>query len=238
MGKRGRRAAGALTGLVTAGFMFVGAAAPTIPAAVDYLPLDKRDARALLRTVTHRVMSFGCASANNGTAVALDDGTLVTAAHVVTGTRLINVVPDLGPTTVATAAVAATHDLAVLQRPPAPSASSGGPAGVPLAPEDPPGGTEVRVAGYPHGQLSLSIVDAVVDDVGDGRELGMTGPVLRVRTRAATGMSGGPVLDPAGRLAGILVATRSGTSESFAIPASTIRAALAEGVSQPPPGAC
>ena len=66
MGKRGRRAAGALTGLATAGFMFVGAAAPTIPAAVDYLPLDKRDARALLRTVTHRVMSFGCASANNG----------------------------------------------------------------------------------------------------------------------------------------------------------------------------
>lgn len=232
MGKRGRRLAGALTGVVTACFTFVGAAAPTTPAAVDYLPVDRRDAQALLRRVTQRVMSFGCATANNGTAVDLDDGTILTAAHVVAGTRLINVVPDLGPTTVATAAVSATHDLAVLRQAPTPT------RGVALAPDDPPAGTRVLVAGYPHGQLSLAIGSAVVDGWVDGRSVGQVGPLLRVRTRASTGMSGGPLLDPAGRLAGVLVATRAGTDESFAIPASTIRSVLAAGVAQPPAGGC
>ncbi len=235
MGTRGRRLAGMLTAVVTTCFVFVGAAAPTTPAAVDYLPIDRRDAQALLRQVTQRVMSFGCAAANNGTAVSLDDGTVLTAAHVVTGTRLINVVPDLGPTTVATAEVSSAHDIAVLRQPPSPSPSHG----VRLAPEDPLAGTRVLVAGYPHGQLSLVVGSAVIDGWVDGRSLGQAdGPVLRVRTRAATGMSGGPLLDPAGRLAGILVATRSGTDESFAIPASTIRAALVAGVTQPPAGGC
>ena len=232
MGTRGHRLAGALTGVITACFTFVGAAAPTTPAAVDYLPLERREANALLRRVTQRVMSFGCAASNNGTAVALDDGTLVTAAHVVAGTRLINVVPDLGPTTIATAAVAPVHDLAVLHQ------STRQDKGIPLAADDPVPGTEVRIAGYPHGQLSLVIGEAVVDGVIDGRTLGMEGSLLQVRTRATTGMSGAPLLDPAGRLAGILVATRSGTAESFAIPASTIRTALAAGVNQPPAGDC
>jgi S1-C subfamily serine protease len=238
MGTRGRRLAGTLTAVVTACFAFVGAAAPTTPAAVDYLPLDRRDAQALLRQVTQRVMSFGCAAANNGTAVSLDDGTVLTAAHVVTGTRLINVIPDLGPTTVATAEVSSTHDLAVLRQPP-PSSPSSAARGVRLAPDDPPAGTHVLVAGYPHGQLSLTVGSAVIDGWVDGPSVGQSaGRVLRVRTRAATGMSGGPLLDPAGRLAGILVATRSGTDESFAIPASTIRAALVAGVTQPPAGDC
>lgn len=232
MGTRGHRLAGALTGVVTACFAFVGAAAPTTPAAVDYLPLERRDANALLRRVTQRVMSFGCAASNNGTAVQLDDGTLVTAAHVVTGTRLINVIPDLGPTTVATAEVAATHDLAVLRQ------TTVSPHGVPLAPDDPPAGTTVYVAGYPHGQLSLVIGEATIDGWVDGRTVGQTGRLLRVRTRAATGMSGGPLLDPAGQVVGVLVATRSGTTESFAIPASTIRDALAAGMTPPPAGGC
>jgi S1-C subfamily serine protease len=236
MGTRGHRLAGTLTAVVTVSFAFVGAAAPTTPAAVDYLPIERRDAQALLREVTQRVMSFGCAAANNGTAVSLDDGTVLTAAHVVTGTRLINVIPDLGPTTVATAEVSATQDIAVLRQPPSPSPSA---RGVRLAPEDPPAGTHVLVAGYPYGQLSLAVGSAVIDGWIDGRSVGQSaGPVLRVRTRAATGMSGAPLLDPAGRLAGILVATRSGTDESFAIPASTIRATLAAGVTQPPAGGC
>ena len=235
MGTRGRRLAGTLTAVVTTCFAFVGAAAPTTPAAVDYLPIDRRDAQALLRQVTQRVMSFGCAAANNGTAVSLDDGTVLTAAHVVTGTRLINVIPDLGPTTVATAEVSSTHDIAVLRQPMSPAPAHG----IRIAPDDPPAGTHVLVAGYPHGQLSLAIGPARIDGWVDGRSVGQSaGPVLRVRTRAATGMSGGPLLDPAGRLAGILVATRSGTDESFAIPASTIRAALAAGVTQPPTGGC
>jgi S1-C subfamily serine protease len=234
MGKRGSRLAGVLTGVVTACFTFVGAAAPTTPAAVDYLPLERRDAHALLRKVTPRVMSFGCAASNNGTAVALDDGTLVTAAHVVAGTRLINVIPDLGPTTVATAEVEETHDLAVLHgRDP-----GSGVRGVELTADDAPAGTHVFVAGYPHGQLSLSIGTAVIDGWVDGRTVGQQGRLLRVRTRAATGMSGGPVLDLAGHLVGILVATRSGTTESFAIPASTIRDTLAAGVTHPPPVGC
>lgn len=234
MGTRGHRLAGALTGVITACFTFVGAAAPTTPAAVDYLPLERREANALLRRVTRRVMSFGCAAANNGTAVALANGTVVTAAHVVAGTRLINVVPDLGPTTIATAAVAPVHDLAVLHG----SGDPSGARGVKLAREDPPPGTAVLVAGFPRGQLSLVIGAAVVDGLVDGRTVGMQGPLLRLRARATTGMSGAPLLDPAGRLAGILVATRSGAAESYAIPASTIRAALADGVDQPPAGGC
>lgn len=231
MGVRGHRLAGAVAGMLAAWSAFVGFAAPTTPSSVDFLPIAKRDAQALLREVTQRVMSFGCTAANNGTAVNLDGGTLVTAAHVVTGTRLINVVPDLGPTTVATAEIAPNLDLAVLRQPQAAA------TGLVLAPEDPVPGTPVLVAGYPNGQLSLLIGEAVVEGWTDGLAMGQPGRMLRLRHEASTGMSGGPVLDPAGRLAGILVATRKGAHETFAIPASTIRDALAAGSLQPA-GAC
>ena len=232
MGTRGHRAAGVITGLLVACFTFVGAAAPTAPASVDFLPLARADGTALLREVTPRVMSFGCVATNNGTAVQLDDGRLVTAAHVVDGTRLINVVPDLGPTSVASAAVAPGHDVAVLRQPP------NSVEGVVLATDDPHPGTEVLVAGYPNGQLSLLDDDAVVDGYVDGRTVGQPeGRILRLRHAATTGMSGGPVLDPAGRLAGILIATRKGATETFAIPASTLRRVL-EGDGLQPAGHC
>jgi S1-C subfamily serine protease len=232
MGKRASRFVGLLTGVITGCFAFVGAAVPTTPASIDYLPIAKRDGQALLRQVTQRVMSFGCAASKNGTAVNLTDGTLVTAAHVVAGTRLINVVPDLGPTTIATAQVAPNVDLAVLHE-----ARSATTRGLVLAPDDPAPGTTVLLAGYPHGQLSLVIGEAVVTGWTDGRAIGQAGgPFLTLRHSATTGMSGGPLLDPAGRLAGIVVATRTGAAETFAIPASVIRATLAAGAAQPAPG--
>lgn len=228
MGTRGHRVAGVMTGLLTACFTFVGAAAPTTPGSVDFLPIDRDDAQALLRAVTQRVMSFGCAAANNGTAVELEDGSLVTAAHVVNGTRLINVIPDLGPTAVARAMVVTGHDVAVLE-----GAGATG-KGLRLAGEDPEHGTRVLVAGFPHGQLSLSVGSATVDGYVDGRTVGQPpGRVLRLRHAATTGMSGGPVLDAAGRLAGIVVATRRGAAETYVIPASTLREALAAGAMAP-----
>ena len=228
MGTRGHRVAGVMTGLLTACFTFVGAAAPTAPGSVDFLPIARRDAQHLLRAVTQRVMSFGCVAANNGTAVELEDGSLLTAAHVVTGTRLINVIPDLGRTAVAAAMVVTGHDVAVLH------GVTGSGKGLPLARDDPPHGTKVLVAGFPQGQLSLSVGSAVVDGYIDGRTVGQPpGRILRLRHAATTGMSGGPVLDPAGRLAGIVVATRKGAAETYVIPASTLRDVLAAAPMEP-----
>ena len=50
---------------------------------------------------------------------------------------------------------------------------------------------------------------------------------MRIDYPARPGMSGGPVLDGAGRLAGIVFGVQSPTDYSVVIPASLLRSALA-----------
>jgi S1-C subfamily serine protease len=73
----------------------------------------------------------------------------------------------------------------------------------------------------------------VVDFV-DGRPMAQPGDVMRVGATARAGMSGGPVLDAAGRLVGIVFGVQTTTGDSLVLPVSGLRATLAEPMVTPP----
>ena len=56
--------------------------------------------------------------------------------------------------------------------------------------------------------------------------MGQGGRVMRLDVPVRPGMSGGPVLDQAGRLAGIVFANQSPTNDALVIPASVLRTTL------------
>lgn len=196
-------------------------ATPTTPAEADFLPLGAAATATRLRELTHRVVGLGCrVESSSGTAVAMADGTLLTNRHVADGARLLNVVPDIGVTATASALVAASADVAVLRVNAPPRAN-----GVELAERDPRRGTRVTVAGYAD-TYDLHVIPTTVVDVVEGTGRGQPGPVLRLRTLLERGMSGSPVLDEAGRLAGLVFAVEKDTGFTLALPASAIARAL------------
>jgi S1-C subfamily serine protease len=224
----------ATAGLVAA--FVLGTAAPTIPASLDFRPLSPAEARAALVAATWRVVGLGCrVTTDSGTAALLADGRLVTNRHVVEGSRLLDVVADAGPAQPRAAVVSPADDVAVL--PTAPDRRHG----LTLAGRDPAPGDRVTVAGFP-GSYRLRVVTARVAATVDGAPLGQSGPVLRLRlplrpgaAGLSPGMSGSPVLDAAGHLAGLVFAVDHRSGEGLALPASTLRQALA-GPLSPAPG--
>ena len=56
--------------------------------------------------------------------------------------------------------------------------------------------------------------------------MGQRSEVLHLDVPVRTGMSGGPVLDEAGRLAAVVFAVQSPTNDGLAIPVSVVRSML------------
>lgn len=201
----------------------------TITADADFRPVVGAERRNLLADVTVRINEMRCGLVTtSGTAVALNDGTLVTNRHVLDGALGLIVVPREGMTTTGAGSVSPTDDVAVLR-----VAGRAAPTGLELAARDPSPGAIVTVAGYPHGDDALVTAEAQVVDRVDGTDRGEPGPVLRLDYRAGPGMSGGPVLDAAGRLAGLLYAVEDNTGYTLVIPSSTIARVLAAGDLRP-----
>ena len=184
-------------------------------------PLDADELEGLATAATHRVFAFGCATASNtGTAVAIADDELLTSLHVVAGALLINVAGDTGPTAIAHARVHPTHDLALLRVPPA------GGTVLELAPADPEPGDSMLVSGFVHDELSLTIETATVLDYADGATRGHDGPVMQLDLVVPEGMSGAPVIDDRGRLAGLVYAVEDPPGMTLAIPVSALARAV------------
>lgn len=80
-------------------------------------------------------------------------------------------------------------------------------------------GQPVLLAGYGGGR-TLTILDAVVHAVVDGRVYGNEGPVLLLDRPIVAGFSGGPVVDRHGRVVGILRAFDSVTGLTIATPSA------------------
>jgi S1-C subfamily serine protease len=225
MGRRAARSAAVLITVAAAAvFWLLAAAPPTLPLALDYLPLPEAARVDALTASTVRILAFGCGTrSEDGSGVVLHDGRILTNRHVVDGALAMNVVPDAGRTTNGAALVATAVDVGVV-RPTLPVGSGG----LRLAPHDPEPGDELLVAGHPFGG-PLRVLAAHLVDVVDGASLGQAGPVLRLDARVARGMSGGPVLDHAGRVAGVMFALDGASGYALALAASSLRAAVEPG---------
>jgi S1-C subfamily serine protease len=200
---------------------------PTTPVArPDAAVASDPDVRRASRSIV-RVLGTACGLGVEGSGWVAAPGLVVTNAHVIAGED------DTTVNTIDGASLEAVpvrydpaNDLAVLQIgasiPPLPIA--------PVAPR----GTAGAVLGYPeNGPYAVSAarmgdVNTVISEDAYGN-----GPIQRqiasLRGRVRSGNSGGPLVDPSGRvMATVFAATTSGPPGGFAIPNDVVRSALSE----------
>jgi S1-C subfamily serine protease len=211
----------AATGVLVAAVVVLTTAAPTIPSGFDYQPMPRAQVDRILTAATVKLVALGCdLSVRTGTAVAIGSGRLMTNKHVVDGSRQVDAIPDVGPYTPGVTSVSQGQvDLATVRTP------GLNLEGIPLAPHDPSPGALVVFAGYP-GQDSLTIATGKVVDYAKGATVGQAVPVMRLAAVARPGMSGGPVLDGRGHLAGLIFGSESPSGYVLALPASALRSLL------------
>ncbi|HZQ85384.1 MAG TPA: serine protease [Acidimicrobiales bacterium] len=223
----------AFTVLVAAGDMAL--ITPTLPARLDTVPLTAAQIEHRVTKGTVEVMSLQCdLTLNHGTGIAVGTDRVLTNQHVVGSPRVVDLAADVTPvarpTTIRTSAGA---DLGVVDVDAMPVTP------LPLAPDDPEPGERVWLAGYPHDgpnstSKGLIVEPAKVLDYVDGRPMAQPGDVLRLDTAARPGMSGGPVLDAAGRVVGMVFGVQTTTGDSLVLPVSLVRTALGAPMVAPP----
>ena len=217
------RAVQALTAMVLGAVAVVGPAAPTIPSRLDFHPVGRAQAQDILIQGSVRIVGVGCRlGMQSGTAVVLQDGRIVTNRHVVDGLRVMNVVPDFGPPLPATGTMGLQSDVALV------TTGELDVKGLAVASHDPDPGDPVIVAGYAD-RYRLDVRPARVVDYVDGESRGEPGPVMRIDREVHPGMSGGPVIDAAGRLAGLVFAVEQASGYGLVIPASRLVETIDEG---------
>jgi S1-C subfamily serine protease len=211
--------------------LIIGTSTPTLPPRFDFTPLTAADAQRRLDNATVELLVVGCdLTLRQGTGVAVGDGRYLTNAHVIGAYRAIYLSfgnrPPESPTAVVERADADVAELRFRDKPAT--------TGLALAPFDPLPRASVRFAGFPHDaviQRSLTtpgptVLSAAVVDYERGTPLGQPGLVMRLNALARPGMSGGPVLDAAGDIAGVVFAVQSPADDTLALPASSIRRLL------------
>jgi S1-C subfamily serine protease len=208
---------------------------PTLPAHLDVTPLTSVQIEQRVTHGTVEVLALQCdLTLNHGTGVAISGDRLLTNQHVIGSSRVVDLSADVSPVIRPRAVHAsAGADLAVVDVDTLPTKP------LLLAPEDPHIGDAVWMAGYPHDgpggtSKGLVVMPTKVVDFVDGRPMAQPGDVMRVGATARAGMSGGPVLDAAGRLVGIVFGVQTTTGDSLVLPVSGLRATLAEPMVTPP----
>lgn len=178
----------------------------------------------LAQRMTVRVRNVGCQKIVIGTGFAIDEHTLVTAGHVVEGSRLLEISTYDGQTFEATATGTTTvADLAIVEV--EESLSSYGV----LAEADPAVAGAVTIIGYPGGGR-LTTTKAVVITTDPEDVDPNLGPAFGATTALEAGMSGAPVVNSEGEVVGVIYGASVALPQSFFIPVSTLRALL----EQPP----
>jgi len=193
---------------------------PDVPFATPPGFAERAAARAG-RNVTVRIRNIACSGGLGvGTGFLLDEHTLVTNRHVVEGFGTLELETwdgrRLSPNVVA---VGNSADLSIVQ------IDSGVGEAIEMAPEDPPADTEVQAVGYALGGPQRVTQGQVVDYV-ENPNLGNAGPVMRVDISIKPGNSGGPLIDPSGRVVGVVYAIEIATGLGLVVPVSTLRDAL------------
>jgi S1-C subfamily serine protease len=209
----------------------------TAPPQSDKAPMAKADVDRRLEGGTASLIGLGCdLSLDQGTAIAIAPSQVLTNRHVVERLRSLDVVYGATAPIIPTRqqiGVSTANDVAVV------GGLRLGTEPVPLAAEDPWPGEEVWVAGFAHDSGGDTLADGLtvkaarVVDYVPGQAMGQRSRVLRLDVPVRPGMSGGPVLDQTGRLAGVVFAVQSPTDDALAIPVSVVRAMLRSKLTQP-----
>jgi S1-C subfamily serine protease len=185
-----------------------------------------------------QVEALGCGGISSGSGVVVAPGFVVTNAHVVAGGEVLSV-RDGGGTHDATAVhVDADLDLAVLSAPTATATP------LPWTPVPAERGTQGATLGFPGGQRELNVRPAAVRSREEalGRDIygaGVTArPILVLDAAVRPGDSGGPFVDSAGTLAGLVfAAATTDQGVGYALTAERIRpdvdAAIARNATTP-----
>ena len=188
-----------------------GPAPPVAPP--DRRALSSAAVRAVRPSVV-RIVGNACGLGVEGSGWVVRPHIGVTAAHVVAGAKDITAAGHEATALV----VDRAQDVAVLRVPGLRSAA------LPLV--DPRAGDSVAILGYPENgpfDARPGRIGASADVLVNGRLREVTAVSGLVRH----GNSGGPVVNAAGHVEGMVFAARIGTRAGYAVPAGPVRAALA-----------
>ncbi len=173
------------------------------------------------RQARHSIVAVYCGEKLMGTATIVADGLALTCRHVLRDEQDLHVAFLRGSESPCEVAFEDEDlDLALLRLP------TKGVRVLPMAASSPEVGDPVWAVGHPQGYL-FSVLSGVVS--ADGREVEMPGGptlkgVLQTDAMVAPGCSGGPLLNAAGEVAGLVVAIScDARCVSFALPAPALR---------------
>jgi S1-C subfamily serine protease len=218
----------------------VPAVASVAPGTLKGLP-EKLAQDSLTRAaekLTLRVRNISCQGVATGSGFALDPHTIITNRHVLAGAAVLELNTWDGTSLDADVDESATGRLVdigvtkVSQELPAVAALG----------RDPKPSQQVTAVGYPLGgplTLSPGRVIAYLDGSKLPGETAFPGKVMELSTRIKHGNSGGPLLDSAGRVVGVIFAGQPGATEqdymrvAYAIPLSSVRTLTQLGGEQP-----
>jgi len=215
---------------------------PLLPARpVDGAPFDR-----VVVATTPSVAKVGGVSCSGGeligSAFVAGDHLLLTAAHVVTGARTVELrFPGRAPLAADLVVVDADDDTAVLQ------VLGDLPPALALARDPITAGDPVVVVGYPLAEQQARTTLARVTALDETATL--EGHALRdmlaIDAQVLTGSSGGPVVDAAGRVRGMVSAQISGRGGrdssqlvTLGVPAARLAQRLASAANLPAPTPC
>jgi putative serine protease PepD len=170
-----------------------------------------------------KVTARTCQGVEAGSGFVVADGLLVTAAHVVEGAGTATVEVDgrgAMPATVL-GVDGGGRDVAVLA---VPGLATGTRTGIDRS--ELRRGTEVAAAGHPLGGVRQTLPGSVVRYVDAGPLAADGGRVLTVTIAFEPGMSGGPVVDAAGNVVGVVIGVERNSGTGIAVPAGEITATL------------
>ena len=170
------------------------------------------------RRFVFRVRNPACLS--TGTAFAYA-GTVVTNRHVAAGATTLQLSTWSGTDfNASVGGHSGPFDLARLTaRPPA------GTLPPAAGPATPAVGSQVYVAGYPDGN-QLTVTAGKVTGLTGAGVLGVSGPVLELSDTVKPGNSGSPLLDPSGRVVGVVFAYDPSRSQGLAMPLASLQSFL------------
>jgi len=172
------------------------------------------------RAATVRIRSETCDGIGVGSGFLLDAHTIITNRHVVEGATKLSVETYEGDhLSVDVASQGRVADLAILK------IKKGIGQAARLATDDPAAGSHIRAFGYSGGG-PMRVTGGTVKGYTADWELGNKGQVIQATVEIRPGNSGGPALDDADRVVGVVYAIELQTKLALIVPLSTLTGVL------------